>query len=110
MTIIDEKVREKIAQIARDFFSPKISEWRRNGVAVCILPADELAAAILQSPDLRVTLVEPQYKVWRSINSPDPHVVDNRHGGTICVFYESAGYAEENAKHLVDWLNSKEPK
>lgn len=71
--------------------------------------AYKIADRILQSQALRVTLVEPRYKVSRTFSSPNHLVLDNRSGGAICEFYASAGAAEESARHLADWLNAKEP-
>jgi hypothetical protein len=91
---VREKLRELIAVALHDM--TQIPEH----------PSESITDRILQSPDLRVELVEPRYTVteWPTHSDVKTQVIlenGNYYGETN---------SRKHSQEIADWLNSKEPK
>jgi hypothetical protein len=80
----------------------KLAEAIPAGHAYCT--RETIADFILQSPDLRVEIVEPKYKVWSSDGDWEVS------GGKFTPKWGAKFQIKEYADEYCAWLNSKEPK
>jgi hypothetical protein len=96
--------RDKLAEVISRFSE----NWHTN-YHISVAGAKPIASAILQSPDLRVTLEEPRYFLASSSAGSylRERTSSNGDWNNVAFFYDADKRA---AKDVCDWLNSKEPK